>query len=249
MSAGRVAAISDVHGNRWALEAVLTDISKRGIESVVNLGDSLYGPLDPSGTAGLLMDAGMPAVGGNEDRILIETDEEDPAPPLVARVRAELGGKALDWLAGLPSVSSVSGLLLCHGTPSDDTAYLLESIGPDGAPKLRTPEELDAFLAGVDERVVLCGHSHLPNHARTSRGRLVVNPGSVGLQAFRDDVPRPHRIETGEPHARYAIVEPVGGDWRIEHVSVRYDWDRAARRADERGRRDWAVWLRTGRAA
>jgi predicted phosphodiesterase len=46
-----VAVLSDIHGNRWALEAVLDDISRRGIRDMVNLGDSLYGPLDPGGTA------------------------------------------------------------------------------------------------------------------------------------------------------------------------------------------------------
>jgi predicted phosphodiesterase len=39
-----VAVLSDIHGNRWALEAVLDDIRRRGIRDMFNLGDSLYGP-------------------------------------------------------------------------------------------------------------------------------------------------------------------------------------------------------------
>jgi predicted phosphodiesterase len=49
------AVIADVHGNRWALEAVLQDIDRRGIHQIVNLGDHLTGLLDPAGTGNLLM--------------------------------------------------------------------------------------------------------------------------------------------------------------------------------------------------
>ena len=50
-----LAVIADIHGNRWALEAVLQDIERRGIQQIVNLGDNLTGPLDPAGTADLLI--------------------------------------------------------------------------------------------------------------------------------------------------------------------------------------------------
>jgi hypothetical protein len=43
----RLAVLSDIHGNRWALEAVLDVIDKGGVTSALNLGDALYGPLDP----------------------------------------------------------------------------------------------------------------------------------------------------------------------------------------------------------
>jgi hypothetical protein len=42
---------------------------------------------------------------------------------------------------------------------------------------------------------------------RLDDGRLVVNPGSVGLQAYDDDHGHPHVMENGTPHARYAIAE------------------------------------------
>ena len=46
----RIAVLSDIHGNRWALEAVLEDIERNPVDAVLNLGDVLYGPLDPGGT-------------------------------------------------------------------------------------------------------------------------------------------------------------------------------------------------------
>ena len=50
-----LAIIADIHGNREALEAVLQDIDRRGIRHIVNLGDHLTDPLDPAGTADLLI--------------------------------------------------------------------------------------------------------------------------------------------------------------------------------------------------
>ena len=75
MPTSPIAVLADIHGNRWALEAVLEDIRRRGIREMVNLGDCLYGPLDPAGTARLLLELDMPAVRGNEDRILLDEPE------------------------------------------------------------------------------------------------------------------------------------------------------------------------------
>jgi predicted phosphodiesterase len=75
----RFAAIADVHGNRWALEAVLADIEARGIQTLINLGD---GPLDPHGTAALLAQIDALRIQGNCDRLLLETDAVDPSSTL-----------------------------------------------------------------------------------------------------------------------------------------------------------------------
>lgn len=47
----RIAFVSDTHGNLTALEAVAADITRRGADRVVNLGDNLSGPLLPRETA------------------------------------------------------------------------------------------------------------------------------------------------------------------------------------------------------
>jgi len=64
-------------------------------------------------------------------------------------------------------------------------------VSADGV-ALRTPEELSETLAGVSERVILCGHSHVPRKISLPDGRMVVNPGSVGLPAYADEEPYPH---------------------------------------------------------
>ena len=74
-----------------------------------------------------------------------------------------------------------------------------------------------------------------------------MNPGSVGLQAYTDDLPEPHVMEAGSPHARYAIVERRETGWRVEHLEIAYDAESAARAAERNHRPDWAWRLRTGR--
>jgi putative phosphoesterase len=243
----RIAVIADVHGNRWALEAVLGDVDRRGVDVVVDLGDSVYGPLDPRGTAEALIARGVPSVRGNEDRVVLEPPGQSDSPTL-RYTRSCLSAEQRRWLGDLPMTASVlRELFCCHGTPERDDEYLLEAVS-EGGVRLRSADELAARLAGVREAVVLCGHSHLPRLTAIPEGALIVNPGSVGLPAYTDDVPAPHAMEAGSPHARYALIERIEAGWRVEHVALPYDWTAAAQAAAVNGRSDWAEWLRTGRA-
>jgi predicted phosphodiesterase len=243
----RIAVIGDVHGNRWALEAVLEDLAGRAVDRLIDVGDSVYGPLDPAGTARILIGRGVASVRGNQDRIVLAPATEHD-PPTLRFTRSCLSEVHRQWLASLPETSvPVPGLYCCHGTPHDDDEYLLEAVSGTGV-RLRSADDLSVALRGVREPLVLCGHSHLPRVVTLPGGPVVVNPGSVGLQAFSEDAPVPHAIETGSPHARYAIVEGGDGDWRVVHVAVSYDWEAASRTAEHNGRSDWAEWLRTGRA-
>lgn len=96
--------------------------------------------------------------------------------------------------------------------------------------------------------LVLCGHSHQPGALRLGDGRLVVNPGSVGLPAYRHHEPHPHRMESGTPHARWAVLERAAAGWRVELRATPYDTAPAVAAARENGRPDWADWIATGRA-
>jgi len=236
-----------VHGNRWALEAVLEDIERRGIRRLVNLGDSLYGPLDPAGTAALLLPLDAPTVRGNEDRIIIDRNVDDGSPPTLAYVRSQLSADHLHWLAELPlSMAVEPDLFMFHGTPRRDDQYLLTDVTAEGL-RSRPPGQLSALLVDIDQWLLLCGHDHKPGELRLADGRLIVNPGSVGLQAYTDDVPYDHAIANGTPHARYAVVARDDKVWHTEFVRIDYDWAQAARTAAAHGRDDWAYWLRTGR--
>jgi len=241
-----VAVLSDIHGNRWALEAVLDDMQRCGISRVVQLGDAVYGPLDPAGTADLLIGLDLPGVAGNQDREIV--DPATAASPALEHVRNALDSQHLQWLGGLPATHVVDGMLMCHGTPTCDTEYLLWEVDRSGA-RFRRREDIASMLDGVPLAVVLCGHDHVPRVAGLPDGRLVVNPGSVGLPAYSDDEPHPHVMETGSPHARYAVLREAPDGWTVENRAVPYDWSRAAEVALNNGRVDWALWLRSGFAS
>jgi predicted phosphodiesterase len=249
----RFAAIADVHGNRLALEAVLEDIARRGVTDIVNAGDHLFGPLDPAGTADLLMGLRMPCVAGNQDRELIDGSFAAPGSTLEHN-RRELNTRHLEWLNGLPaSLDLPGGILLFHGTPAHNDVYLLDSVRQDAGVSLASADEIEERLGGmIAHSLMLCGHTHIARAVRHSGSRgsvLIVNPGSAGLQAYADDSPVPHVMETGSPQARYAILERRMNGWQVEHRAIDYDWETAAQSAERNGRPDWAWRLRTGRAA
>lgn len=239
----RIAIISDVHGNVRALEAVLADVARRGTDATVNLGDCVSGPLQAAATADLLMGQAFLTVRGNHDRQLL-----DRAPDAMnASDRAaheQLRPEHRAWLASLPPTATVGDVLLCHGTPTDDLTYLLETVTPHGV-WLGAPVEIEHRLGDTTATIIACGHSHVPRVVRTRDGRLLVCPGSVGVQAFWDTTHYPHTIETGSPHARYALVT-TGASPRVELVAVAYDWDAAAADARTARRADWAAALATG---
>ena len=243
-----VAVISDVHGNRWALEAVLRDIKRREIYAIVNLGDILYGPLDPAGTARMLIDLDIPTVRGNQDRTIIEPPDKQQCSLTLNYVIESLGEEHLQWLHKLEMTSIVyENFFLCHGTPEKDNEYLLVDVLDSGA-VLKDADQLMGKLSSIAQPVILCGHDHIPRSITLPDGKLIVNPGSVGLPAYSDELPYPHAMETGTPHARYSIVSKSEEGWWVENVAVPYDWQTASVIALEYGRTDWAKWLRTGRA-
>lgn len=245
----RIAVISDVHGNRWALEAVLEDIEQRGIQSVLNLGDSVFGPLDPQGTAALLRGRTAVNVLGNQDRVLITPPEPETRSSTLAFALDQLGPEDIAWVRSHEAAPVIlDDLVLCHGTLDRDDNYLIEEVLKDGI-RIKTASALAGELTSVRADLVFCGHSHVPRLVSLSGQGHVVNPGSVGLPAYTDEQPYPHAMEAGSPHARYASIEWTDIGWRIEHRSVPYDWSRAAATAEQLGRPDWASWLSSGRAS
>ena len=52
----RLAVISDIHGECFALDQVLQDIRRQGIEQIVCLGDALQGGSQPAETLARLRD-------------------------------------------------------------------------------------------------------------------------------------------------------------------------------------------------
>jgi len=236
----RIAVVSDIHGNLSALLAVVADFARRGVDQVVNLGDSLSGPLLPKETAHYLMaQKDWVHLAGNHERQILTLHAQSSAVDVYAH--AQLSRTELDWIASLPHVRQLNDdVLLCHGTPTSDVACLLEN-----ADKAATPAEIAARLGDVSASLVLCGHTHVPRSVR-SGGKLIVNPGSVGHPAYDDDYPYPHAIQSGSPDAHYAIVERHNGAWLATLITVPYEHHAMAQLARLRNRPDWECALLTG---
>jgi predicted phosphodiesterase len=243
----RIAVIADIHGNLPALEAVAADFGRRGVTRVANLGDHASGPLWPEETVTFLMQQSWVHIAGNCDRRLVSQPPwEHGASERFAFER--LTSEHKEWLASLPATAIESDdVLAFHGTPTDDETYLLELV-TGGAARLAPPSTVNRRLGAAARAVNLCAHSHSPRIVRVD-GRLIVNPGSVGLPAYVHDVPEQHVMETGAPDARYAILEQsASGDWLAELVAVPYNHRVAADAARRNGRTDWELALNTGYA-
>jgi predicted phosphodiesterase len=167
----RVAALYDIHGNVPALDAVLADVERAGVDVIVWGGDVAAGP-DPAGTLARMRAAGGRRVMGNADRQLVD-DFDGPRETAWARAidRADR-----DYLAAFePTVTiDVDGfgpVLFCHGSPRDDDQRITRAT---------PPARLAPMLENVHERVVVCGHTHQQFDLRCGDHR-VLNAGSVGM--------------------------------------------------------------------
>jgi predicted phosphodiesterase len=242
----KIAAISDIHGNLGALKAVLADAAEQRANLVVNLGDICSGGLQPAETAELLQCLALPTITGNHERQVL-TMAPDAMGLSDQHAAQNLTDADLAWFHSLPAtLRPVEGVLMVHGTPRRDLEYFLETVTADGL-RAATFEEIEERAQGADASLILCGHSHIPRQVRLADGRLIVNPGSVGLPAYDDDRPLPHLVETGSPHARYAILTGEHDTWSAELRCVEYDWEKAAQLALVNGRPDCARALKTGR--
>lgn len=246
------AIISDIHGNLRALLAVLKDIKSREIETIINLGDHFYGALEPEGVAEVLRENPMICISGNTDRAILESIERDGKKshkPEMERVKNELCEESVAWLKTLPDTTTVDKLLyVCHGTPESDNEYLLEKVTANGV-FVYNDEDLIEKVKDINERIILCGHSHVNRAVYLSNDKIILNPGSVGLPAYLGSEKYEYRfaMESMMPHAKYAVVRTDGKKISIDQINVAYDWHAAADAARSNGNENWAQFLLSGR--
>ena len=240
-----LAVIADIHGNLPALEAVLADIARRGVTRIVDLGDCASGPLWPRETCEVLMARGFPTVRGNHDRWVATLAPADMYPSDRYTFGA-LDEKQRRWLGELPATLRLDpDILAVHGRADDDNSYLLEDI-EQGRLVRASADTVAQRLCRTDAALVLCGHSHQQHMMRLADGPVVLNPGSVGLPAYRDPEGIAHVSEMGSPPARYALIEDDGSAVTIELVALDYDYASAVKRAAVNGNAGWAHALATG---
>lgn len=242
----RWAIISDIHGNIAALNAVLADIDARGVDEIINLGDSLSGPLDARATMDCLATLDLPTVSGNHDRLLIDRPREEMGN-WEAWVIDDLTEADLAWVRALPFSLTLGDIYVCHASPEADMDNWLDTRGPENRMIARDLAEVAARAEGIDAEILLCGHTHAPRSVRLPDGRRIVNPGSVGCPAYLDTRSDPPFVqETGSPDARYAIIDNTSGVWRVDLLAVPYDATAMVALARARGAEHWARALETG---
>ena len=217
----RVAAIYDIHGNLPALEAVLADLESVKPDLIVVGGDVVAGPMSAEVLDRLAaLGESICFVRGNADREVVAAyddgryaeaiDAADPVERVAAYAASKIDRERRNLLASFAEhlvveVEGVGQVFFCHGSPRSDEE-IVTAATPEG--------RLREILAGVDQDLVVCGHTHAQFDRRVG-GKKVINAGSVGM-----------------PYEG----KPVGAFWLLlgaDGVSLRrsdYDLDRAVRR-------------------
>ncbi|BDP40394.1 metallophosphoesterase [Deinococcus aetherius] len=221
-----MAVIGDVHGNAFALEAVLREVRASTPDLTVNLGDQVEGSADPERAARMqaeLAAAGALEVRGNNEEKLWPGGRRSPLSRLYgAWLEAHVDAALLARVAALPLTARAPGgaLFACHGTPGSTWDSLLWVWQPDpaggGFYRARDPRELRALVEPLAAEVVLCGHTHRPGATRVG-DTLVVNAGAVSDQV------------DGDPRARWTLLERRRDGWAAEFRAVAYDVEAAVR--------------------
>lgn len=220
----KIAVISDIHGNTYALDAVMQDIREQKCDKVYVLGDYAMAGPEPQKVVDYFMkrkdDPTFKMIQGNTDALIADYSDElynnlkDKAPVMAEALKDDvkiLSASEKRFLKELPMQLEVfeSGVtfLLVHGSPRKNN----EDILPE-----TSFQELEKMLEHVDADVVLCGHTHIPCGFQTGNKKTVVNVGSVG------------RPFTPEPKSCYLLVTIEDGKTVYEHRLIEYDNEKAA---------------------
>lgn len=213
-----LAILYDIHGNLPALEAVLDDAAAAGAERFVLGGDyALFGGWPAETVARLETLRGATWIRGNGERWTADPSLAplEPVTDAASACAAALGAATVARLAALPEQAVVDGVRYCHGTPGSDLIGLLPQPADDE----------ETLLAGVPERRLVAGHTHLPFERTSAGGLALLNPGSVGMPF------------DGDTRAGYALLHDDG---TVERRRIAYPQAEAAAMVRARFDPAWA---------
>lgn len=217
----RVAVLSDLHGNPFALDAVLRDADALGVDELVCLGDVAIGPF-PNETVARVRELGCPTLMGNWDAWFLHGVPRlggEVGPRLSAQgdwCVTRLDAANLEFMRGFRSTLELqvdgSRLALFHASPRSLDELLLPDV---------SRRRLDEALEGVHAGLILGGHTHL-QMLRRRPDSLFANPGSVGLPF--SDGPSGGSLRVSR-WAEYVLASSDGDGQRVEFRRVYYDVD------------------------
>ena len=220
----KTAIISDLHSNREALQAVMEDIKRRGVDDLVCLGDVVgYGP-EPEYCVDVVMENARWCIMGNHDDALFrDASDYNPHPRgAVEFTRRKLhprwwssGDKRRrwKWLKSLPLRMSEGSFLFVHGSPRDPVReYVLSTDGILNPDKLRSI--FDSF-----ESIAVAGHTHQPGiHDESFRFRGMNGAGELSFEfepgkKYFINVGSTGQPRDGDARACYAVLEEGRVSW------------------------------------
>ena len=219
----RIAVISDVHANLYALETVLAEIDREPPDEIWCLGDTVgYGPR-PNECCDLVRERCGLTLVGNHDLVALGSADvgvEDFNPEAGAAslwTGDQLTTESRAFLSALEPRAVREGFELFHGSPRDPVwDYVIDELSV-----------LESFEL-TEAPIVLVGHSHVATAvllqddtlhggvakaelvADLGRGRWLLNPGSVGQPRDGDSRAAYLRLDLGSGSARFErIAYPV----------------------------------------
>ena len=220
----RVAVISDIHANCFALNAALGDLGQYSVDRIVCLGDVVQGGAQPRQTVKCLRELACPVVMGNADAWLLgeENDIVEPVTQQQREVRAwtlaELSSADWDYVRGFRRILEVTldreqRLLCFHGSPNSFDDVLLPETSKD---------DWDRLLGPFSPAIMAGGHTHT-QQVRRVRDGLFFNPGSIGV-AYNYYLAK-EQFHT-DAWAEYAILSYGDGPMSLSFHRVPYDLER-----------------------
>jgi putative phosphoesterase len=227
----RLAIISDIHGECFALDQVLHDIEQQGIEQIVCLGDAIQGGSQPAQTVARLRELNCPVVMGNADAWLLTRQETSAGEETSEQQRAvrawslaRLSESDLAYIQQFrPTIEiplEAGKKLLCfHGSPRSFNDVILPET---------SDEAVRQFLDGYDATLFTGGHTHTQQMRRLGNS-WYINPGSVSLSYNWELCDLASGRVRVDPWANYAIVTSEGANLGITFRYVPFDVDELAR--------------------
>jgi diadenosine tetraphosphatase ApaH/serine/threonine PP2A family protein phosphatase len=225
-----IALLTDIHGNREALEACLADARRRGAERLIFLGDCVGYGADPGfvvDTVRAEVERGAVALLGNHDEAVFGSDERmnDDARAAIRWTRDQLDEGQRRFLEGLPLTYAEGERLFVHAN-----AY-----SPAGWDYVTGRLQAGRSMATAERRLTFCGHVHAPALYHMDQGRVsaLIPAADVGVplaapQRWLAVIGAVGQPRDGNPAAAYALLE--GEPDVLTTIRVPYDVEQAARK-------------------
>ncbi|MGL5749918.1 MAG: metallophosphoesterase family protein [Paraclostridium sp.] len=245
----KVAVISDIHSNIYALDKVIADIKNRNVDMVVCTGDLVGYATRPNEVINRIREEKILTIMGNYDeaignlKIVCGCDYPDPKDAQKAGLSMHFTGQETTeenkaFLRNLPKEASFTfnnkTIRFVHGSTRVINEYLKENS-----------KEADEVMSELVEDILVCGHTHIP-YAKYYGEKLLVNAGSIG------------KPKTNSPKANYVIIDIQNEDdlsktpskVEVEIIEVAYDFETIAKEIEENEilPNDFARLLRSGSA-